>query len=630
MNYKTLLAMASLLFCLPMSSCGQEIADYTGNSLQQIRQANAALDAFGQQELRRSPETASRLGLTAQLSGFAHENLLDDRSQAAFERARLERLAMLERLSRLDLLRAPQDLKVSLTTSLSALRSLVDISEFGHGRASLGFARPYAADQLAGAYIDLPDLLINRQTIDNREEALAYLDRLAGLAGAIDDDRRRLLSDAKTGIVPPDFILLEMARLADTLAALPEVDPDAPEPVTPPVHGLVSAFDDLVLGIEDISGTELQRIRAEISRIVTVETLPAYARFRNALLELAREAPSAPGVWTLRNGEAYYQTALKFYTGQDLEPAALHQEGLRIVISLTAELDTALAGAGLAEGSVGERLAILNTRPDQVFPNDDAGRDALLASLAARITETRTALDRIIAEPPRTRVAVAEVPDFLAAHSPGGYYAAAPADNSAPAFFFINLRDTAEWPAYTLPTLLYHEAIPGHHLESSIIAERGRLPIIRQMIWLPAFGEGWALYAEDLADELGLYEDDPLGRIGYLQSLLFRAARLVTDTGIHDLKWSREDAVAYLVNVTGQSRSAMETEVDRYTVWPGQATAYMVGRQFIWKLRRDSQRALGRDFDLRAFHEIILGQGPRPLDMVQADVEAWVDRIAKD
>ena len=280
--------------------------------------------------------------------------------------------------------------------------------------------------------------------------------------------------------------------------------------------------------------------------------------------------------------------------------------------------------AGFPDGTIAERLAEINLLPGQIFANDAEGRRALLQSLTDRLDATYARLSQIIPTPPRTRVSVAQIPAFLAANAPGGYYAAAPADSTSPGTFFINLRDTNEWPAYSLPTLLYHETIPGHHLESALTAEFGNLPTLRQLIWLPAYGEGWALYAEDLADEIGAYEDDPLGRIGYLQSLLFRAARLVTDTGLHHKRWSREEAITYLVDTTGQPRSAMETEVDRYTVWPGQAVSYMVGRQFIWKLRQRASTALGAKFDLKAFHQTILSNGPRPLQLVEADIEAWI------
>jgi len=287
-------------------------------------------------------------------------------------------------------------------------------------------------------------------------------------------------------------------------------------------------------------------------------------------------------------------------------------------------LDAALAAQGFVDGSVGSRLAELGRQPDQLFSDDNDGRLALIDSLRNRVSTMEARLGELIDVPPSTRVSVAAVPDYLTQTAPGGYYVAAPADGSAPGLFFINLRDTSEWPAFTLPTLLYHETLPGHHFESAFVSEQAEMPLIRQLIWNPTFGEGWAVYAEDLAYELGAYEDDPMGELGYLQSLLFRAARLVVDTGLHHERWSRERAITYLVDITGQPTSAMATEVDRYAVWPGQATSYMSGRQILHDLREQAQLILGDDFSLKAFHAVVLNNGPRPMSLVEQDVKAWI------
>ena len=606
-----------LLTCsLVLAACGEKAAENRGNKLETIREANALLDAFGRQELLRSPETSSRLGLRPEKAGFFYADKLDDRSQAGFERARLLRLETLEDIERFDTVAVSGNTRTTLNIAKASLTSVVDMSAFGHGQVSLGFSRPYAADQLSGAYIELPNLLINRQSVRDKAEALVYIKRLSQVASAIDDDGRRMQAESSVGIVPPDFILALMIAISKQLNQANTAGDEA--------HPIVAAFENLSLGATGLSPEERNDMIRMVETLIQDDVLPAYARFEQRLENLLPEAPSAPGIWSIRNGEAYYEAALKFYTGQDVKPAALHNEGLKIVSDITAELDTALQEAGYSEGSVLQRLEELKKLPEQFFPNTQEGRDALLATLQERLQATKPQLARLIAAPPRTRLSVAEVPDFLAANAPGGYYQPAMADGTTPAIFFINLRDTAEWPAYSLPTLFYHEAIPGHHFESTIAAEQGNLPLVRQLIWLPVYGEGWALYAEDLASELGVYADDPLGRIGYLQSLIFRAARLVADTGLHHKHWSREEAVTYLVNTTGHSQTSMETEVDRYSVWPGQAVTYMVGRQYIWKLRQRSQTALGDAFDLAAFHNVILSNGPRPLALVEADIDAWI------
>ena len=232
-------------------------------------------------------------------------------------------------------------------------------------------------------------------------------------------------------------------------------------------------------------------------------------------------------------------------------------------------------------------------------------------------------MPRVVSTVPRTKVALRAVPEFLEASAPSAFYSAAPANGSAPGLFEINLSDMTDWPAFTLATLVFHETVPGHHLESALTAETARLPLIRQMIWNVAYGEGWGVYAETLADDIGLYHDDPLARIGYLQSLLFRAARLVADTGIHSMHWSRQEAIDYLVTVTGQPEGPMAQEVDRYAVWPGQAAAYWIGRKRMLDLRERAERVLGPDFDFVEFHDTILTGGPRPLSILEQDIERW-------
>jgi uncharacterized protein (DUF885 family) len=208
--------------------------------------------------------------------------------------------------------------------------------------------------------------------------------------------------------------------------------------------------------------------------------------------------------------------------------------------------------------------------------------------------------------------------------APGAYYKAAALDGSRPATYNLNVRSTLDFPAWSLPTLTYHEAVPGHHIQAGLAREKPDQPVLNYFISNPAFSEGWAVYAEDLADELGAYETDKLAKLGYLQSLLFRAARLVTDTGIHSERWTREQAIVYLVDTTGMSRAAMENEVDRYTIWPGQACAYMAGRETIRRLRTSAQSELGQAFDLRAFNDAILAGGARPLPVLEADIADWI------
>jgi uncharacterized protein (DUF885 family) len=291
------------------------------------------------------------------------------------------------------------------------------------------------------------------------------------------------------------------------------------------------------------------------------------------------------------------------------------------VRELEAELDPILRGAGLTRGTAGERLAELNKRPDQLFPNTPAGRAALIAELNQQIAEMNTRLPLAFNTLPKARVEARRVPELIQAGSPGAYYEVPPADGSRPGLYFINLRDTFDRPKFGLRTLTHHEATPGHHLQGSLALESPQIPLIRRHAYYSAFGEGWALYAEQLADELGMYEGRPLERAGMLQSFLFRATRLVVDTGIHAKRWSREQATDYFIRTTGIARGRSQNEIDRYTAWPGQATSYKVGHITWLRLREEAKQRQGDRFDLKQFHEVLL-LGAMPLTVLERAVQA--------
>ncbi|MGE3142855.1 MAG: DUF885 family protein, partial [Hyphomonadaceae bacterium] len=335
-------------------------------------------------------------------------------------------------------------------------------------------------------------------------------------------------------------------------------------------------------------------------------------------------AVSEAGVWRLPNGAAYYRAALKLATSTDLSPQQIHAIGRARVAALNQELDIALRRLGRTEGSVGERLAALTADPRYQYPPTDAGRAQLLADSRARIARVMLLAPRWFARLPQTRLEVRRAPPLSEGAGAGAYYQPAPLDGSSPAFYSINLRDMGEMTRIDLPTQDYHEAVPGHHLQIALARERTDAPMLRRILEFPAFTEGWAVYAEQLADEQDLYADDPIGRIGYLRWQLWRAARLVADTGLHAGRWTRAQAIAYLTQATGDAPGVIASEVDRYVVWPGQACAYELGRREIAALREEARTRLGPDFDLRGFHSAILNEGALPFSAVDAQARAWI------
>lgn len=570
------------------------------------------MTSIAQTELAFDPELATRLGLSEKTAGYAFDQYLTDRSQATYERVRVTRLETLEALEQAERPAPGSPLARDLDTLISAYQSAESLSVFGNGQTRLGRSYPYAADHMRGAYLDIPDLLINAQPVGSAKEARAYVSRLSYLSDAIDDERRRLLADGASGVIPPTRIIQRMRAVSGMMIASP-----------PEAHTLVTHLENLMAGSASIPRGEQTLLLDRAVLELRDNIYPAYDRLSETLRVLHNSSPDIPGVWQLPKGDAYYAAALSAYTVENADPAKIHHNGLAAVIEITSQLDAALTGIGMIEGSVTERLQQLALQDGQTYSDDAEGRAALLARISALIAKAEIAAASELGKGITTPVSSKAVPVFMQATAPAAAYTPAPANGSAPGLFTVNLKSPQDWPDFTLPTLVFHETVPGHHIEAAMAAEQANLPVIRQMVWNSAYGEGWGVYAETLATDLGLYDDDPYGYIGYLQSQLFRAARLVADTGIHNQRWSRKNAINFMVEITGQSREAMSDEVDRYTVWPGQAAAYWIGQQYILDLREQSERVLGPDFNRAEFHDVILKGGPRPLHIVDKDVNAW-------
>jgi uncharacterized protein (DUF885 family) len=361
--------------------------------------------------------------------------------------------------------------------------------------------------------------------------------------------------------------------------------------------------------------------------IVAKAVYPALDRQIAAMQRLRPTTRPGDGAWRLPDGEAIYAEALREATTTNFSPAEVHQMGLSQVAEISAALDTILKNQGYTQGSVGERLAALNKNPAQLYPDTDAGRAQLLASLNRIVKDMYTRLPRAFDTLPNQPLEIRRVPPEIQDGASNGYYRRAALDGSRPAIYFINLKDLGDWPKYTLPTLCYHEGVPGHHLQISISQQSTDIPTIRKLGFFSAYSEGWALYAEQLADELGVYDHDPLGRAGFLQSFLFRAARLVVDTGIHTKRWSREQATDYMVQTTGFARPRSQREVERYCTMIGQACSYKVGHTAWTRARAEAQKTLGAKFDLKRFHEV-LREGAMPLSILERRIRERTAAVA--
>lgn len=569
------------------------------------------LDALTLALLRESPEAATSLGLTEEQAGGRFNNRLSDYSVSGLNRAADIGRNALAKLNAIPAADLTSQEKVSQSVVAKALGYGIDGTQFGYGTYGNGAVQPYVVTQLSGAFTAVPDFLDSQHQINSAQSAADYLERLKAYARVLDQETSRIEADAAGGIIPPDFVIDgALKQLRDFAAKKPQ------DTV------LVTSF---ARRAKDVAGLDVSGMNTQALAITRDEVLPAYRRQIAALEAIRPKASHDAGVWRLPKGDALYRSALKAWNTTDLTPDEIHALGLKLIAELTVEMDAILDARGLTKGSVAERIQKLSEDKSQIYPNTDAGKDLLLRDLNVQIQAIEAKMPDVFGVSPKAKLEIKRVPPYIEAGAPGGYYQSAALDGSRPGAYYINLRDTAEWPKFTLPTLTYHEGVPGHHWQGSVQQESTGLPFIRSAIlWFSGYGEGWALYSEQLADEIGAYQGDPLGRLGYLQSMTFRAARLVVDTGLHAKRWSREQAIDYMVGVTGDQRSSIATEVERYCVWPGQATAYMVGRETINRLRTKAKAELGNKFDLKAFHDVLLTNGSMPLSVMEEVVDAWI------
>jgi len=479
------------------------------------------------------------------------------------------------------------------------------LATFPYGSNAVGYA-PYVISQQDGAYQNVPDFLDQHHRIANAADADAYLARLEAFGTALDQNSEKQREDAGRGVFAPNFCL------ATTLDQLRGLRVPAAESIL--VTSIARKAREANLGDDHAR-------RAEA--IVSERVYPALDRQIALVEDLHGRATDQAGVWRLPEGADYYAAAVRSATTTDMSPEEVHQLGLTQVAEIQSRLAEILRAQGVAGADVSAQLASLNSDPRQLYPNTDEGREALLADLNRQIEQVDTLLPRAFATLPRAEVRVVRVPEFIQDGAPNGYYNPAPFDLSRPALYYINLKSTHDWPKYGLPSLTYHEASPGHHLQISLAQESTSTPMLLKLSPFGAYTEGWALYAESLADELGVYENDPLGRAGMLQSLLFRAARLVVDTGLHHKQWSREQATDYMVRTTGFPVPRTQREIDRYCAAPGQACSYKVGHTVWMRLRGEAEQALGDRFDLKQFHQILL-KGALPLTILEQEVDKWV------
>ena len=562
------------------------------------KRLNALFDQFMKETLDMSPLFVTSLGMDTGARA-KQKSEIDDGSEAGIERRKALTTSQLARLRDFGRAGLSESDALSYDVVMYRLRTRDTANRaFRYGTGGAG--DPYVLNQLEGSYHDLPPFLDTQHTIETKADADAYIARLAGFATLLDQEVGVARHDLAMGVTPPDFALAKTLVQMQALRAAP-----------PELSSLTTSVVRRTKA-KQIPGDYAQRA----SQVVKDKIYPALERQIAVVTEMQKKASHDAGVWRLPEGDAYYAASLIGWATTSKKPAEIHQLGLELVKDHTARIDTLMGKLGMTKGTVGERLRALYTDPQYLYANTDAAKEVLLADLNARVQRVRAKLPHYSATVPQANVEIKRVPQEIEAGSPGGYYDNASLDGKRPGIYWINLRDTAEQPKWMLPTLTYHESIPGHHLQLSIQQE-ANLPLIRKVAFYSAYIEGWALYAEQLAGEMGEYDNDTFGHIGQLHDSMLRAVRLVIDTGVHSQKWTRDQAVRYYVEVLGDPETAAITEVERYCVWPGQACTYMLGKVTFLSQRARAQRVLGEKYDIRKFHDAMLLPGAMPLELLE-------------
>jgi len=567
-------------------------------------QAKTLLDSIAHNLLQVQPESATTLGLDKHIYNALWSQLSDVTIAGRDLYARVIR-DDLARVSQIDSRALSFETRTSLEVVKSAYRTALEGLALPYGDVPVGSWRntPYVVIQNAGAYLDVPNLLEADHPVANAADAESWMSRLAQYATSLDGELERMKAASAIGLVPPGFLINK------TITQIGMAAKSAQE------GG--SLLDFIKQKTMNIPGDFTGQAR----RIITQQVAPALER---QLSEFKRQLISAtdnPGMYSRPQGEEYYRWALQASTTTRMQPDELHQLGLDQLKILHARMEPILQSIGYTQGSIGARMKALANDPQYQFAEGDTGRKEILQYIQHRLELIRARMPQAFKTLVRGNLEIHRMAPEEEPGAPAAYGGSSSIDDTIPGKLWINLRSTSLHSRYSLPDLVHHEAIPGHVWQGGYTQH---LPLIRSMLAFNAYTEGWALYAEQLADELGVYDDFPVGRLGYLQAIAFRACRLVVDTGLHAKGWTREQAVDFLININGSNPLEVASEVDRYCSWPGQACGYEVGHQEINRQRTRAQAALGSRYDLRAFNDTVVLGGNVPLDVLALNIDEYI------
>ncbi len=554
----------------------------------------------------KGPELLTMLGFLEKFGLHGHNARLSDASEAFQDKTyRFVRrdLGILRSYNRQ---RMPRGVQISADVMAAFLDDIVEGERFRY--------HDYPVNQMFGIQSEMPNFMMTIHPVISKLEARNYVRRLNRFGVKFDQALEGLRIREAKGCIPPRFVI---RRVLDEMIAFI----GAPARENP----LYTVFAEKLGKLNNVKVADQQQILAEATAAIENTVYPAYQKFIDYFTSLEQKATEDDGVWKLPDGDAYYAYCLRSNTTTNYTPAEVHEIGLREVERIEAEMRAIFERLGYANvENPTRKLNELGKEERFLYANTDEGRAACLGEYQHILDEMNAALDPYFAVRPKAILKVERVPEFREKTSAGAYYQMGALGGGRPGIFFANLRDMNEIHKFGMKTLSYHEGIPGHHFQISIAQELKSVPIFRRMLPFTAYAEGWALYAEKLAREIGMYRDDPYSELGCLDSELFRAVRLVVDTGIHYKRWTREQAIEYMSAHAAQEQESVISEIERYIVMPGQACAYKIGMIKILELRERTQKALGSAFDLREFHDVILKNGSLPLSILDEIVQAYI------
>ncbi len=572
---------------------------------------SALLADFAEEILRLQPTTATSLGLDGG-GRAALKSQLEDASPAGDAQWAAQVQSMLARLKTVDraALGAAQQLRYD-SVQHAASEGVAGLA-WSFGGAAAGFSggtAPFPITQQDGAIFRIPEFLDSQHQIANAADAQAYLERVAALSRVLDQENQRVAEQAAQGIMPPDFIAAKaMSQLKQYRATAADK------------QQLVTSLTERTAKL-GIAGDW----HARITKLVETQVYPALERQIETYAKATAKATDVAGVHRLPDGAAYYDWALRLGTTTTNSAAEVHAIGLEQNKMLQSRIDAILKSQGLTQGTVGERMQALAKDPSRFYADNDQGRAQLITFCNERVAAVRKLMPKISHLKMKAPLIIKRVPADIQDGAPLGYMNPASLDGKRPAIYYINLKSTTLWPKHELSSLTAHEGLPGHAWQLSYLSEHhDELPTIASLMGFNAFIEGWALYAEQLVDEFGLYAHDPFSQIGYLQGQQFRACRLVVDTGIHAMQWTRQQAVQFLVENTGRGVAAMSSEIDRYIVSPGQACGYKMGHNEILRQRERARQALGARFDLASFNDALVSSAGVPLTVLPTVIDRYI------